>query len=97
MVEGYFALGDETGLLRLCGEADIVGAKVLTRQGWARFASVDECLRIEIRGSPLATLVDDAAYQRVLNAARVALHEFCDANGNLTLPIDARIVSALKA
>ena len=97
MVEGYFAAGDETGLQRLCREAGIAGANVLTREGWARFASLDECLRIEIKGSPLAALVDDAAYQRVLTAARTALREFADAEGSLALPLAARIISARKA
>jgi ubiquinone/menaquinone biosynthesis C-methylase UbiE len=97
MVEGYFGAGDEAGLQRLCREADIAGAKVLTREGRARFASVEECMRVEIKGSPLAALVDDAAYERVLRAARTALREFADAEGRVALPLDASIVTARKA
>lgn len=97
MVEGYFALGDEAGLLRLFREADVAGAKAVTRQGWARFASIEECLRIEIKGSPLAALVDDDAYQRILTAARGALREFFGADGRVALPLDASIAIARKA
>jgi len=53
MVEGYFAIGEEAALQRLCKAAGIGGASVLTREGWARFASIDKLVRIEIKGSPL--------------------------------------------
>jgi SAM-dependent methyltransferase len=96
MVEGYFAFGDEAELLRLCQAAGIAGPRILTREGWARFASIDEFGRIEIKGSPLAALVDDAAYRRVLTEARKALAEFRDGAGRLALPLGARIVAARK-
>jgi hypothetical protein len=96
MVEGYFAIGDEPALQRLCKAAGIVGASVLTHEGWARFASIDELVRIEIKGSPLAGLVDEASYQRVLNAARQELRDFCDNQGKVSIRLDATIVTAAK-
>ena len=72
MVEGYFALGDEANLLQLARAAGIADARVLAREGWARYTSIDELLRIEIKGSPLAALVDEAAFERVRAAARAA-------------------------
>ena len=96
MVEGYFAFGNEAELRRLCHAAGIVGPTILTREGWARFASIDEFGRIEIKGSPLAALVDDAAYERVLTGAREALGEFRDGAGRLAIPLSARIVAARK-
>jgi SAM-dependent methyltransferase len=96
MVEGYFALGDEAELLRLARAADIPGARVVKRDGWARYASIEEFGRIEIKGSPLAGLVDAAAFERTLSAAREQLGEFCDAQGRLAIPLDARIVAARK-
>jgi SAM-dependent methyltransferase len=96
MVEGYFAFGEEAGLMRLCQAADIANPKILTREGWARFASIEDFGRIEIKGSPLAALVDDAAHERVLTAAREALGEFRDGAGRFALPLDARIVAARK-
>ena len=53
MVEGYFALGDEAELLRLARAAEIGDARMVTRDGWARFASIEKFGRIEIKGSPL--------------------------------------------
>jgi SAM-dependent methyltransferase len=96
MVEGYFALGDEAKLQRLATAAGIAGARVLTREGWARFASIDELIRIEIKGSPLAGLIDDASYQKVLAAAREELRDFCDAQGTVSLRLDATILTAAR-
>lgn len=96
MVAGYFSLGDETELKRLAEAAGITGAEILTREGWARYASIDEFLRIEIKGSPLAELVDDAAYERIRKEARQALRSFCDSEGRVAVPLNARIVAAHK-
>ncbi len=96
MVEGYFAHGDAAELQRLCKVAGIAGATVLTREGQARFASVDDLVRIEVRGSPLAGLVDDAQYQNVLTAARQELRDYSDARGGVSLRLDATIITAAK-
>jgi SAM-dependent methyltransferase len=96
MVESYFGLGDVAELLRLCEAAGILDPRILTRDGWARFASIEEFGRIEIKGSPLAGLVEPADFERVLTAAREALGEFRDANGKLAVPLGARIVAARK-
>ncbi len=94
MVEGYFALGDEAKLLQLGQAAGILDVRVLRREGWARYASIDEFLRIEIKGSPLAAMVDEAAFERVRDAARAALSDFCDPEGRVALRLDARILAA---
>jgi ubiquinone/menaquinone biosynthesis C-methylase UbiE len=96
MVEGYFALGDEAELLRLARAAEIVDPRILTCEGWARFASIEEFGRIEIKGSPLAGLIDAAGFARVLTAARDRLKEFCNAGGGLAIPLGARTVTAHK-
>jgi SAM-dependent methyltransferase len=96
MVEGYFAHGDEAGLQKLCRAAGITGANILTREGWARFASIDDLVRIEIKGSPLAGLVDETKYQKILKAARQELRDFCDAQGRVSLRLDATIIAAAK-
>jgi SAM-dependent methyltransferase len=97
MVEGYFAHGDEGRLLRLSEAAGIGGAEVLTREGLARFVSIDECIRIEIKGSPLAELVAAAAYDAVVKDARRELRDYSDAQGRLAMPLDAAILAARKA
>jgi SAM-dependent methyltransferase len=96
MVEGYFAIGDEAALQRLCKAAGIAGASVLAREGWARFASIDELVRIEIKGSPLAALVDETSFQKVQKAAYQELRDFCDKQGKVSIRLDATIVTAAK-
>jgi SAM-dependent methyltransferase len=96
MVEGYFALGDEPELLRLARAADIADPRILSCEGWARFASIEEFGRIEIKGSPLAGLIDATGFVGVLTAAREALAEFRDDSGQLAIPLGARILIAGK-
>ena len=96
MVEGYFALGDEAELLRLARAADIADPRILSCEGWARFASIEEFGRIEIKGSPLAGLIDAAGFARVLTSTREALAEFFDDDGRLAMPLGARILTARK-
>jgi SAM-dependent methyltransferase len=96
MVEGYFALGEEAELQRLSAAAGIAGARGLTREGWARFASIDELIRIEIKGSPLAGLVGEASFRKVLRAAREELRHLCDAQGRVCVGLDATILTAVK-
>jgi SAM-dependent methyltransferase len=96
MVEGYFALGDEADLLRLARAAGIADPQILSCEGWARFASIEEFGRIEVKGSPLAGLIDAAGFERVLTAARRGLREFCDSQGRLAIPLGARVVTARR-
>jgi SAM-dependent methyltransferase len=96
MIASYFALGDKPILLRLFEEADIPGAQSVLRQGFACFSSIDEYIRIEIKGSPLAGLVDDDAYRRIRSEALSAFGDVCDPFGRIAFSLDARIVSAAK-
>jgi SAM-dependent methyltransferase len=96
MVEGYFALGDEAELLRIARAADIPDPRMVTRDGWARFASIEEFGRIEIKGSPLGGLIDAAGFARVMASIREAVSEFCDDGGRLVMPLGARILTARK-
>ena len=96
MVEGYFALGDEAELLRLARAAEIGDARMVTRDGWARFASIEEFGRIEIKGSPLGGLIDAAGFARVLTSTREAMASFAMTAAKLAIPLGARILTARK-
>ena len=91
------SLGDEAGLLELFRSAGIADARLETREGWARFASIDEFVRIEIKGWVLADSLDDAAYDALLEDAREELRGFRDGDGEIAMPMNAHIVSARKA
>ena len=96
LVKAYFALGEVPELQRLCQAAGLATASVVTRQGWARFASIDEFVRVEVKGSPLADRVEATSYQKVLTAARQELRDFCDAQGSVAVRLDATIICAGK-
>lgn len=91
-----FALGDAARVLALFRAAGIGGARLVTRQGWARFPSVDELVRTEIRGWVLADRLDDATYAALLADARRELATHCGPDGSLAVPMDAHIVTATR-
>lgn len=97
ILKSPFVLGDENELLRLFSSAEIEGARIQTVEGWARFASTDEFVSAEVKGSPLDDLLSETAFQGLLEEAREALAAFCDADGGIAIPMDAHIVTARKA
>jgi SAM-dependent methyltransferase len=96
LVDTYFALGEPRRLEGLGRAAGLGNAEAREHRGWARFASIDELVRIEVKGSPLAALVDEAGYAALLADARERFSGFRDASGAVALPLDATILSASK-
>jgi SAM-dependent methyltransferase len=52
-----FVLGDEAELAELVVDSAIAGANVTLHEGSIRFPSVQEFIRIEVKGSPLAAML----------------------------------------
>ena len=92
-----FSLGGDRALLDMFAAAGISNASLESRDGWARFASIDEFVRIEIKGWVLAETLDEPDYDALLNEARNQLAHFCNGNGEIVMPMNAHIVSAQKA
>lgn len=92
-----FSLGDGVELLELFHSAGIADAGLESRDGWARFPSIDEFVRIEIKGWVLADTLDDAGYNALLEEAREGLRGFCNGDGEIAMPMNAHIVTARKA
>jgi SAM-dependent methyltransferase len=97
MLAAPFVLGDEAELLSLFDAAGIAGAAVTTHEGHGRFASIDEFVRAEVKGTPLDDLLDDDAYAALASEARDEMTRFCDGEGKMAFPIEAHIVTARKA
>ena len=93
--EPYFDLGDKAKVLGLFNAAGIPNAGIQTRDGWVRFASIDEFIRVEIKGWILADAIDEVAYSRLLEAARKELAEYCESDGRMVFPMNAHVVTAL--
>jgi ubiquinone/menaquinone biosynthesis C-methylase UbiE len=96
LVDTYFAMGDLGRLRDLARAAGLAGVEAREHPGRARFASIDELVRIEIKGSPLAALVAETSYAALLAEARERFTGFDDASGAVTLRLDATILSATK-
>jgi SAM-dependent methyltransferase len=90
-----YVLGDEDELVGLFHAAGITDAKVETREGSFFFPSIDEMVRVWVKGWVLADM-DDDTYGALLEEARKDLKHFCNGDGAIQMPMDALIVTARK-
>ena len=91
-----FVLGDKAELAKLVVDSGISGAEVRLHEGSIRFPSVQEFIRIEVKGSPLAEMVGDDVMQSLAAESEDALVEFVVPSGEIVMPMDAHIVTATK-
>jgi SAM-dependent methyltransferase len=91
-----YVLGDEDELLGLFHSAGITDARVETREGSFFFSSIDEMVRVWVKGWVLADM-DDDTYEALLKEARKDLKRYCNDDGEIKMPMDALIVTARKA
>jgi hypothetical protein len=61
-----------------------------------RFPSVEEFIRIEVKGSPLADMLSNDVMQSLAAESKDALVEFVVPSGEIIMPMDAQIVTASK-
>jgi SAM-dependent methyltransferase len=91
-----FVLGDKAELAKLFVDSGISGAEVRLHEGSIRFPSVQEFIRIEVNGSPLAGMVSDDVMQSLAAESEDALVQFVVPSGEIVMPMDAHIVTATK-
>jgi ubiquinone/menaquinone biosynthesis C-methylase UbiE len=91
-----FVLGDQAELAKLYADSGIPGARVTLHEGSIRFPSVQEFVRTEVKGSPLAEMVSDDVVRSLAAESEAALAEFVVPSGEIIMPIDAHIVTASK-
>jgi SAM-dependent methyltransferase len=91
-----FVLGDQAELAKLFVDSGISGANVTLHEGSIQFPSVEEFIRIEVKGSPLADMVSDDAMETLAAESESALAEFVVPSGEIVMPMDAHIVTASK-
>ena len=89
-----YVLGDANQLGSLFGEAGLEAITIETRTETARFPSVDELVRTEVEGSPLAGTIGEAGYQVLLEEARTSLAPF-SGRDDVRFPVAAHIVVAV--
>jgi hypothetical protein len=91
-----FVLGDQAELAKLGADSGISGAKITLHEGSIRFPSVQEFIRIEVKGSPLAGMLSDDAMRALAAESEDALVEFVVPSGEIVMPMDAHILTASK-
>lgn len=91
LVGAYWSCGDLTELRAQFTKAGIHGLQTRTHLGTARFGSVDELVATEVEGSPLASRIDAAVYDRIRQRARTELAEFETRDG-VAAPLCGHIV-----
>ena len=91
-----FVMGDADEIQAAAQDARIAHPQIGTQRGEVRFASVDEFVRIEVKGSPLAESLDQPAMDRLAAACEAALARFVEPSGAIVMPISAHILTATK-
>jgi hypothetical protein len=91
-----FVLGNRAELAKLCVDSGISRASVTLHEGSIRFPSLKEFIRIEVKGSPLASMLGDDAMATLAADSESALAEFVVPSGEIIMPMDAHIVTAQK-
>lgn len=91
-----FSMGDKRMLHSLFDEAGIPDTSLQTLDGHARFPSIDDFVRTEIKAWVTAETTSEAPLQALLIEARNRLAAYCVDDGSVELPLNAHIVSARK-
>lgn len=91
-----FVLGDPAALVDLFANAGIPDAGITTRTGTARFSSLADWVRIDVKGWTLADLIDDRQFESLQTAAADELAQFVQGDGSVAFASPAHIISARK-
>ena len=91
-----FVLGDAGGLQGLFDAAGVPQSRVDTQIGTARFPSIADWVRTDVKGWTLADAIDDAQYAELQAAAQEELQRFRQPDGTVSFDSPAHIAIATK-
>jgi hypothetical protein len=89
----YWVHGDLEVLGERLASAGLEISQVVTRVGTARWDSIDDMVRTEVAGTPLAERIGSDVYQRILAESREVLGRFRSGTG-VEIPIEGHLVIA---
>jgi SAM-dependent methyltransferase len=92
-----FALGDEDKVVDLFNAAGISEVVVELRDGTITFPTIETFIETEVKGSPLEALLDEESYQGLMREAQDELQQFRADGGEVTMPMDAFIITAAQS
>ncbi|TDD71882.1 class I SAM-dependent methyltransferase [Jiangella aurantiaca] len=96
LMDTYWSCGDLDELRILFESAGLQITATRTHLGTARFSSIDAMVATEVKGSPLARRLDEAAYHRISRSAHDALRTFETPAGAVHAPLRGHIVAARR-
>ncbi|MCB1353901.1 MAG: methyltransferase domain-containing protein [Rhodobacteraceae bacterium] len=91
-----FVLGDRAAFAALFPAAGIPEVTVETRPGTARFPSIEDWVRTDVKGWTLADLIDAEGYVRLRQAAARDLAEFAAPDGTVAFAAPIHLAWAVK-
>ena len=91
-----FSMGDVEMLKALCDESGLDGATIQTQTGVVQFPSIEEMIRIQVKGTPIGQFLDDTQYEALQETAANELHRYLDDDGTLVCPMEAHVVTMKK-
>lgn len=91
-----FVLGEPGDLRDLFAAAGIADAKLDTQVSQARFPSIEDWVRTDIKGWTLAEAIDDKQYEELQAAAQTEVQRFAAADGSVRFDAPAHIATAVK-
>jgi SAM-dependent methyltransferase len=89
-----FVLGNVGTLRAIFADAGLPNVEIATREGAARFPSIEAWIFTEIKGWTLADMLDDGQYQRLLVEAQRRLQHYVRSDGSVSFGATTHIASA---
>ena len=86
-----FILGDRNALEDVLTRGGCRDAVVTTQTGTARFASIREWVRMDVKGWTLTDMIDDDGYEALVAAAEQRFASFAAPDGSIAFPAPAHI------
>lgn len=96
LIETYWSQGDLSALCARLEEVGLQVAETRTILGTAAYASVENLVEIEIRGTPLVNRLTEDQIGQILAESTDALAEYLTPDGRLAMPIRAHLVAARR-
>lgn len=95
-LEAPYSLGDTRALGALLAEAGLAKVEVRTVDGVARFPSIADWVRTDIKGWTLADRINDEQLAQLQDEAARALRAFVGPDGAIAFAHPAHVVTAVK-
>jgi len=96
LMNTYWSAGDLDGLTGLLTDAGLDIVTSVTREGTARFGSIDQMITTEVESTPLVQRLTPQAYQQIRADAREALRPFGTSHGQARPPLVGHIVAGRR-